>query len=437
MHCGACDVACPAGTTCSSFSCRCDVAGQTLCGSSCFDLANDPLHCGSCTTACVAGRTCTAGACVCPSPVASSAIRLTTSIAASEAPAVAAATDRAAIVWMDGSAGARTLMLALLRPDGTRVTSDVTLVTTSRGLASPAVVWSGTEIAVAWAQQEATSSAYRPMFLRVSVDGVPVGTPLDVATGWPAGSSASQVAIAHHATNGYALAGSTSDTVYFQLLGADGSGMLPLPVPVTLAGGFSSPRGLELVSASDGRWAIARSSSSAGTHVQVVNADGSITTSSFAPTADGFAHDLTHDGSTWVMPLSLWTSGTGYRPVVARGATLGTTLAFRTPTATRVVEASLSAWGREALGISVVYPDSSSTTAGALEVARVTLPAGATGTMTLVTPSRPLGGVTTISKTWPLASAHFDGGRAIFVWSDSRWGQLEIYAMPLTLTSCL
>lgn len=439
LHCGGCDVACPGGTTCSSGACRCDVAGQTLCGSTCTNLQTDVTHCGSCTNVCAPGRSCTAGACVCPAPVGSAPVRLSTSIASSIGPAIAAASDRAAIAWLESGSSGSSIVLALVRPDGTRlVGTDLTVVpSTTRGLSAPAIVWTGTEFGIAWGQQDPATSVYRPMFQRISVDGAPLAAPVGVGAAWPASTSTSEVALGHHPTNGYALAAASGDTVYFQMLGADGSGTLPLPVPVTMSAGFSGPRGIELVAAPDGRWGLMRSSASAGTRIQIVNADGSVTTSPIMVTTDGaYSHDLTHDGATWVMPLGLWASTPGYRPVLARGATLSTTLAVRAATSTRVVEPSLTLWGREALALSAVYPDATPSSAGTLEVTRVTLPAGATGTMSIVTPSAPLGSVTTVSRAQLLAAAHLDANHVLVAWSDTRWGQLEIYAMGVTVASC-
>ncbi len=82
-NCGACQVTCSSGQSCSQSKCvsgagdggnpgdsgkgvdggNCTM-GQSSCGGMCFDLQTDPNHCGGCTTTCLSGvETCTAGSC--------------------------------------------------------------------------------------------------------------------------------------------------------------------------------------------------------------------------------------------------------------------------------------------------------------------------------------------------------------------------------------
>lgn len=65
-HCGSCDLACEAGTTCAQGTCieACE-SGLSLCDTSCVDLETDDAHCGSCGKRCGLGSTCSAGSCVC------------------------------------------------------------------------------------------------------------------------------------------------------------------------------------------------------------------------------------------------------------------------------------------------------------------------------------------------------------------------------------
>jgi hypothetical protein len=63
-HCGACDVACHEGQTCTSGECLCP-AGLDDCGDSCANLQSDGQHCGNCETSCSPTQTCSAGVCSC------------------------------------------------------------------------------------------------------------------------------------------------------------------------------------------------------------------------------------------------------------------------------------------------------------------------------------------------------------------------------------
>ena len=76
-NCGACDVVCGAGQTCKAGVCASPAkvdppptcpAGQTLCGTGCFDLTANLSHCGDCARACPpASVSCSGGACNCGS----------------------------------------------------------------------------------------------------------------------------------------------------------------------------------------------------------------------------------------------------------------------------------------------------------------------------------------------------------------------------------
>jgi hypothetical protein len=61
-HCGSCDRACPAGTSCVDGSCNC-AQGLEACSDTCADLSSNPQHCGACGTACGPGAVCLNGTC--------------------------------------------------------------------------------------------------------------------------------------------------------------------------------------------------------------------------------------------------------------------------------------------------------------------------------------------------------------------------------------
>jgi hypothetical protein len=75
--CGACGSVCStplpmcapadagAPSTCLS---QCSGAASTMCNGSCVDIQTDPGHCGGCNNACAAGSTCMAGVCTCQGP---------------------------------------------------------------------------------------------------------------------------------------------------------------------------------------------------------------------------------------------------------------------------------------------------------------------------------------------------------------------------------
>ncbi len=62
-HCGGCNVVCPAGFSCRGGVCSCE---DTLCGSACVDLRTAPENCGSCGVHCGGATECVRGGCACP-----------------------------------------------------------------------------------------------------------------------------------------------------------------------------------------------------------------------------------------------------------------------------------------------------------------------------------------------------------------------------------
>ena len=65
-NCGACNAACPTGTSCVNGACQCP-GSMTLCSGACVSTQNDPANCGSCGSVCTAGANaspvCTSGVC--------------------------------------------------------------------------------------------------------------------------------------------------------------------------------------------------------------------------------------------------------------------------------------------------------------------------------------------------------------------------------------
>lgn len=70
LHCGACNVTCFAGASCTAGLCECPASSPDRCGVSCVNTQTDRANCGTCGHDCGLG-TCGSGACACnPSPVA-------------------------------------------------------------------------------------------------------------------------------------------------------------------------------------------------------------------------------------------------------------------------------------------------------------------------------------------------------------------------------
>lgn len=62
LNCGACAMACAAGSLCQAGQCLC-APGLTNCGGQCVDLTVDPVHCGACYQSCQVGLACSSGQC--------------------------------------------------------------------------------------------------------------------------------------------------------------------------------------------------------------------------------------------------------------------------------------------------------------------------------------------------------------------------------------
>jgi len=64
-HCGVCNNACPAPSTCMNGQCQCPM-GASICNGKCVDTKSDPLNCGGCGNTCAPGYACQNSLCVCP-----------------------------------------------------------------------------------------------------------------------------------------------------------------------------------------------------------------------------------------------------------------------------------------------------------------------------------------------------------------------------------
>lgn len=431
MHCGACDRACPAGTTCEYGSCRCATAGQTVCGDRCVDLQSDETACGGCANVCAAGRTCTAGTCWCPDPIVAAPVRITSTIAPSTTPRIATNGTRIAVVWREDGTTGDEVRFVLLEADGTRaMTSDLIVAPAARAMAQPDVVWSGTEWGVAWLE-DSGSGLYRAYFRRIAADGTPAASTTAISQTWPGNPYLDSVAIAHNAVNGYAVAALTSSTAWLQILG-DGTGTMPHVVPFYWS--YLRSNVVELAGASDGGYAIQAYSIEGGTFIQPIAADGSIVSTAFRPTTSGTGHDIVWDGDTWLMSAA--TGSTTYRPVALRGPTLASALQVR-PSAAGTMAGALSVRGDDGVVVTAVYPDTTSASPGTLEVTRIGIPTGSTSAPPIVrTPSRLLGVGSTVVRGVPVEVAMVSETRFVVVWADTRWGQLELYAAAADVAAC-
>jgi hypothetical protein len=66
-HCGSCGHACPSGQSCAGGQCATGCAvGLTACNGVCVNLQTDPGNCGFCRRVCTVSETCVNGNCVCP-----------------------------------------------------------------------------------------------------------------------------------------------------------------------------------------------------------------------------------------------------------------------------------------------------------------------------------------------------------------------------------
>src|SRR5882672_2820214 len=65
LHCGTCDIACPANSMCVTGKCTCDDPNKAICKGVCVDITADSNNCGTCGTMCNAPTTCMSGMCKC------------------------------------------------------------------------------------------------------------------------------------------------------------------------------------------------------------------------------------------------------------------------------------------------------------------------------------------------------------------------------------
>lgn len=433
-NCGSCGAVCPAETSCSLGRCRCDGPGLTLCGTSCYDLQNDALHCGSCTRACTGGRTCMTGSCWCAPPSVGTEVRLTTTLTQSVESDMVGTGTQAGLVWREAN---QDLSFTIVDATGARAIADVPVVTGSEYLSSPRIAWNGTEWGVVW--RESRASRHVAMFQRFSSTGAAIGAPIELTAGWGTGDpGVSQVRIAWAGASGWGAAiAHASLRVSFQGIGVDGS-TLPFPVLVRSGGSTSLP-GLEIAGGPDGRFGILCAS---GSEFQIIAADGSLAGSRvILAAALGEEADLAHDGQTWIVAgrRIVYRSSVGYaQSVVLRGETL---------TYAAIIQeegiADLDAWSfsMAVQGDAIIvlwetrvywsWPRSS------LVSARLRVPSGATGAPTIVSPPATYYPMENADSLQLPTIAWTGPDRVVGVWSDLRWGQNELSALPGVVATCM
>ena len=418
-HCGSCGVVCPADASCRGASCQCDVAGLVACSGSCVSLATDEANCGICGRACASGQECRAGTCACPAPVRGSELRLTSTAERSWGPRAAAIGDVTAVVWNEGS-GTR-LRLQRLARDGTPLGASIELgAGQSWDIAASADAW-----AVVW--QDSTPRTY---VQRVLADGTLEGPAQDVSGTWPRRSGS--VRIVSTGSRGWTVMQvAYSPALVLQQVPRDGGDALPLSVTVAAASGSVSS--VAMAGASDGRVALVWTETD--TWFLPVNADGSITAARTRVSERLVHASLWHDGTTWVAAGMHASTAPRQRLVVRRGATLSTVITLEERSTGRYTDCRSTLRGTLLTVACAVERDTTATADTAL-LAQASMPTSATA------PAVSLGPPVTIVETETVGSdvapvavltSPSDG---VVVWSDMRWGQSEIYSLPLALSAC-
>lgn len=371
------------------------------------------------------------GACSCPSPRPLALRRISNDFFASVAPSMASDGARTALVWSQPeyqSHSTWSVWLQLLDRDGAPIGSPVVLAS-GTALFAASVAWTGSEWAVVWLARQATSPyPNHPIFLRVASDGTPIGTPVDLATSFsPTGLDAISVAIGHAPGSGLAMLVGTASDVRLLLLGS-GEGPFGTPTRVGESGAYR----VSLVGAPDGRFGALLGSD----ELQVVNADGSITTS-VVPFSTLSDPQLAHDGSTWLVTGVRYEHG-GDRLVALRGPSLTSTTTLTT--VARYVRQSAIAIAGDG-SATVVWSDAISyhgaERLGRLHSVRLRLPASATEAAVVETASSALFPEAMVDYDERHAVVHVGADRFVSAWVDRRWGQAEIYALAAEIPACM
>ncbi len=63
MYCGACDIECATGASCSTGTCTCPALQPDVCDDTCVDASSDEANCGDCGVACEGDEQCVGGTC--------------------------------------------------------------------------------------------------------------------------------------------------------------------------------------------------------------------------------------------------------------------------------------------------------------------------------------------------------------------------------------
>ncbi len=108
-------------------------------------------------------------------------VRVTDDPARSGDPSMVWTGSEYAVAWIDLRHTADEVFLARLEPDGTRIGTDARLTDMPSASTHPALVWTGSQLAVAWQDNIDTHDANHEIyFMRVAPDGTPAGGALRV-----------------------------------------------------------------------------------------------------------------------------------------------------------------------------------------------------------------------------------------------------------------
>jgi hypothetical protein len=348
------------------------------------------------------------------------AARLTTTITDTRTPAAAWSGTHVGVVYIEASTSGTfvsNLLLALLNPDGTRaVPTDLALTTFTPGtgeVTAADIVWTGTEFGVLWLQKIGSVSHH--LIQRISAAGTPLAPPFDITQNTPPPTLfAVQTELSWNSVyGGYAIGGANGN-VGLQRLGPIGE--TPEPINALTVGASD---GAFAVSPA-GEWAyLSKVSSSA--RLSLFNSDGSHTKTdgTFGSSVATDSTHVLHDGVAW---LSAWRSSNSLW--INRGDQSNSpavnVAASATPNNIR--------FARAGNVVELLWSEPND-----IRLKRLSVPP----TLTATLPQ--LGGITTVLATQNAITTdavHTGSGALLVVWSDNRWGALELYAAPVDFSSC-